>query len=75
MSLSGLAQDSSRPAVSELRVNMINMRRALDAIVGNALARKGFTLFTVNLDHMVKLEDHVHARSPISFSLAWRTIS
>ena len=34
MSLSGLAQDSSRPAVSELRVNMINMRRALDAIVG-----------------------------------------
>jgi len=35
---------------------MVNMRRALDAIIGNALACKGFTFFTVNLDHMVKLD-------------------
>lgn len=55
MSLSGLAHDSDLPEGSELRVNMVNMRRALDAIIGSALARKGFTLFTVNLDHMVKL--------------------
>lgn len=55
MSLSGLAHDTDRSEVSELRVNMVNMRRALDAIIGSALARKGFTLFTVNLDHMVKL--------------------
>ena len=55
MSLSGLAPDSDRSASAELRVNMVNMRRALDAIIGSALARKGFTLFTVNLDHMVKL--------------------
>lgn len=55
MSLNGLAEDS-RPRPSELRVNMVNMRRALDAIIGNALACKGFTFFTVNLDHMVKLD-------------------
>lgn len=55
MSLNGLAEDS-RPRPSELRVNMVNMRRALDAIIGNALARRGFTFFTVNLDHMVKLD-------------------
>ncbi len=55
MSLSGLTDRSGRPGSSELRVNMVNMRRALDAIIGRALARKGFTLFTVNLDHMVKL--------------------
>lgn len=55
MSLNRLAEDS-RPRPSELRVNMVNMRRALDAIIGSALARKGFTFFTVNLDHMVKLD-------------------
>ena len=55
MSLNGLAEDS-RPRPSELRVNMVNMRRALDSIIGNALARRGFTFFTVNLDHMVKLD-------------------
>jgi len=55
MSLSGLADSSGRPGGSELRVNMVNMRRSLDAIIGSALARKGFTFFTVNLDHMVKL--------------------
>ena len=55
MSLPGLASESSQAGASELRVNMVNMRRALDAIIGSALARRGFTLFTVNLDHMVKL--------------------
>lgn len=55
MSLSGLAGESTQSEASELRVNMVNMRRALDAIIGSALARKGFTFFTVNLDHMVKL--------------------
>ncbi len=55
MSLSGVSDVSGHPEASELRVNMVNMRRALDAIIGSALARKGFTFFTVNLDHMVKL--------------------
>ena len=55
MSLSGLASESGQTGASELRVNMVNMRRALDAIIGSALASKGFTFFTVNLDHMVKL--------------------
>ena len=55
MSLPGLASESDRTEASELRVNMVNMRRSLDAIIGSALARKGFTFFTVNLDHMVKL--------------------
>ncbi|MFV0281415.1 MAG: WecB/TagA/CpsF family glycosyltransferase [Rhodoblastus sp.] len=56
MSLPGLAHGPDRPESSELRVNMVNMRRALEAIVGSARARKGFTLFTVNLDHVVKLD-------------------
>mgnify|MGYP001765603407 CR=1 FL=1 len=39
----------------ELRVNLANMRQTLDMIVARARRREGFTLFTVNLDHIVKI--------------------
>jgi exopolysaccharide biosynthesis WecB/TagA/CpsF family protein len=46
-----------QPAQSgpELRVNMLTMQGTLATIVASARARQGFTLFTVNLDHVVKL--------------------
>lgn len=39
----------------ELRVNLVNMRQTLETILHRARTREGFTLFTVNLDHIVKL--------------------
>ena len=45
-----------RSKVSDLTVNIANMRAALRAIKERAEAGKGYTLFTVNLDHLVKLK-------------------
>jgi len=42
----------------ELQVNMVNMRRTLDAVGDKARNGEGFTLFTVNLDHVVKLNQN-----------------
>ena len=39
----------------ELRLNMHDMPHCLETMVARAKARRGFTLFTVNLDHLVKL--------------------
>lgn len=39
----------------ELRLNMLDMPHALATMVARARAGRGFTLFTVNLDHIVKL--------------------
>ncbi len=51
----------SRPAdasiAPEVLVNLVSMPQALQTISQRALARQGFTLFTVNLDHIVKLGD------------------
>lgn len=43
-------------ATPDLRVNLANMRQALRAIGDKARARQGYTLFTANLDHLVKLK-------------------
>ncbi|QGM47855.1 WecB/TagA/CpsF family glycosyltransferase [Methylocystis heyeri] len=41
---------------SDISVNLPNMGSALDAMMSRARAKSGFTLFTVNLDHLVKLK-------------------
>jgi len=43
-------------ATPDLRVNLANMRQALRAIGDKARTRQGYTLFTANLDHLVKLK-------------------
>lgn len=40
---------------ADVRVNIANMPQALRAIAERTRARRGYTLFTVNLDHLVKL--------------------
>lgn len=57
MSLAQAKRQLSEDAAPEVQVNMVNMRGALDAVDRKAQAKEGFTLFTVNLDHVVKLSD------------------
>lgn len=57
MSLAAARQPASEEAAPEVQVNMVDMRGALDAVDRKASVREGFTLFTVNLDHVVKLND------------------
>jgi exopolysaccharide biosynthesis WecB/TagA/CpsF family protein len=45
----------SRFAVPDIRVNIANTREALRAVLDRARARRGYTLFTANLDHLDKL--------------------
>ncbi len=47
--------DPPRVLPLELRLNMLDMPRTLETMVDRARTRRGFTLFTVNLDHIVKL--------------------
>ncbi len=42
-------------AAYDLRINIANMREALKAIGESAREGRGYTLFTANLDHLVKL--------------------
>jgi exopolysaccharide biosynthesis WecB/TagA/CpsF family protein len=49
------SESGLRPA-SDLRVNIANMTQAIGAIDRRARAKKGYTLFTINLDHLVKLK-------------------
>lgn len=42
----------------EVAINLSNMQHTLDAIGARAQAGEGFTLFTVNLDHVVKLNEN-----------------
>jgi N-acetylglucosaminyldiphosphoundecaprenol N-acetyl-beta-D-mannosaminyltransferase len=46
----------SSPIASDVFVNLQNMEAALNAMMSRAVARRGFTLFTINLDHLVKLK-------------------
>ncbi|MDE2364546.1 MAG: WecB/TagA/CpsF family glycosyltransferase [Hyphomicrobiales bacterium] len=55
MSMIELDPVSTPTVAPQLRVNLVDMRAALDVVLARARARKGFTLFTVNLDHVVKL--------------------
>jgi exopolysaccharide biosynthesis WecB/TagA/CpsF family protein len=48
--------ESGSPPLSDLRVNIANMTQALGAIDRRARAKEGYTLFTINLDHLVKLK-------------------
>ena len=57
MSLAQVKRQTLDETAPEVQVNMVNMRGALDAVDRKAKAREGFTLFTVNLDHVVKLND------------------
>jgi N-acetylglucosaminyldiphosphoundecaprenol N-acetyl-beta-D-mannosaminyltransferase len=48
-------RSATEPMGSDLRINLMNMGTTLDTIISRATAGRGFTLFTINLDHMVKL--------------------
>ena len=45
----------SSGSAPDLRVNLANIQEALAAIADRAQAGQGYTLFTANLDHLVKL--------------------
>lgn len=53
MSIAGFGGPQAAPL--ELHLNMHDMARTLATMVERAQTRRGFTLFTVNLDHIVKL--------------------
>jgi exopolysaccharide biosynthesis WecB/TagA/CpsF family protein len=55
MSSADSASRSGPSAAPDLKVNLANMDEALDAIATRTQARQGYTLFTANLDHLVKL--------------------
>ena len=56
MSSIELARPVALASGPEVRVNLVSMAQTLQTIAQRALARRGFTLFTVNLDHIVKLQ-------------------
>jgi len=55
MGSADIASSQSRVSAPDLRVNLANRQQALDAIATRAEAGQGYTLFTANLDHLVKL--------------------
>lgn len=57
MSMAAARRHAPEGAAPEVEVNMVDMRGALAAVDRKASVREGFTLFTVNLDHVVKLND------------------
>lgn len=54
------------PMLQDVAVNIDNINSALDAMVNRAKARRGYTLFTINLDHLVKLKSIAAFLRPIS---------
>ncbi len=54
------------PSNSEISVNLQNMESALEIMANRAKARRGFTLFTINLDHLVKLKEDRRFRAAYS---------
>ncbi|HRJ69986.1 MAG TPA: WecB/TagA/CpsF family glycosyltransferase [Beijerinckiaceae bacterium] len=51
--------DTGQPAAGpEVAVNLSNMHSTLEAIGERARSGEGFTLFTINLDHVVKLNEN-----------------
>ncbi len=46
----------SLPAATDLRINIANLRQAVKTIVARSKAGRGYTFFTFNLDHLVKLD-------------------
>ena len=55
MVTAGSGKRSRSVSAPDLKVNVANMRDALGAIATRAQAGQGYTLFTANLDHLVKL--------------------
>lgn len=49
-------QSPTAREAGDIEVNVASIDAAIDAVVSKALARQGYTLFTVNLDHMVKMK-------------------
>ncbi len=49
---------SAAPRVDGQFINVISPRQAVSAVRARAATRRGFTFFTLNLDHLVKLRDH-----------------
>lgn len=57
MGLFSSGRVAGAPVGPEVRVNLHNMPGTLATVVSKARANEGFTLFTVNLDHVVKLSE------------------
>jgi N-acetylglucosaminyldiphosphoundecaprenol N-acetyl-beta-D-mannosaminyltransferase len=58
MSLAKARRSEADQEAPEVQVNLTTMQRTLDAVGDKARAGEGFTLFTVNLDHVVKLNQN-----------------
>jgi UDP-N-acetyl-D-mannosaminuronic acid transferase (WecB/TagA/CpsF family) len=58
MSMSAVEFESrgNVPAAPDLRINIANLRQAVKTIVARSKAGRGYTFFTFNLDHLVKLD-------------------
>lgn len=54
------------PMLQDVAVNIDNINSALDAMVNRAKENRGYTLFTINLDHLVKLKSIAVFSQPIS---------
>lgn len=57
-SLGERSQDTAVACVEGVRINLPTLEAAAATALRQAKAGKGFTLFTVNLDHLVKLTSH-----------------
>ena len=57
MSQDNTASRDARAAIAVIdgqEINLATQREAIEAVTASACARQGFTLFTLNLDHLVK---------------------
>lgn len=55
MSSIELSRPTDAVSAPDVLVNLVSMPQTLQTIAQRAMTRQGFTLFTVNLDHIVKL--------------------
>ena len=47
----------------DIAVNVVNIRQTISLVIQYARAQKGYTLFTINLDHLVKMSEDYSFRA------------
>lgn len=61
-----IAHDDAPSLLIDVTVNLGGLDAALDSVIVRALAGRGFTLFTLNLDHLVKMRKNSSFREAYS---------
>jgi N-acetylglucosaminyldiphosphoundecaprenol N-acetyl-beta-D-mannosaminyltransferase len=61
-----IAHDDAPSLLIGVTVNLDGLDAALDSVIVRALAGRGFTLFTLNLDHLVKMRKNSRFREAYS---------